>query len=209
MAVELTWISHASFRLAAGSVVYVDPWKIDARPRDGNVVFVSHAHHDHCSGADVRKVLAGGGVIYAPPDAAEDLGGKPLRPRDAVEAGDVRITAVPAYNIGKDYHPKDRHWLGAVFETGGARIYYAGDTDRIPEMAQLAAIDLALLPVGGTYTMTAAEAADAAADIGCRAAVPYHFGDIVGTRADAAAFADAAGCTVHVLAAGESLTVGA
>lgn len=207
MAAEIKWLNHASFRLAAESVVYIDPWKISGRPADANVVFISHAHYDHCSADDVKKVCAADAAILAPPDAAGQVGGQPLEPGQTVQAAGVKVEAVPAYNIGKAFHPKANRWLGAVIEIGGVRVYYAGDTDRIPEMAQLADIDVALLPVGGTYTMDPSEAVLAAADIGSKAAVPYHFGDIVGSAADARKFAEAAGCTVHVLKPGEAVRI--
>ena len=112
-----------------------------------------------------------------------------------------------AYNVGKAFHPKDNRWCGAVFTLAGKRIYYAGDTDLVPEMSELNDVDLALLPVGGTYTLDAGEAAAACKQIGCKAAVPYHWGDIVGSSQDAEKFAADAGCTVHVLRPGESLTI--
>ena len=208
MAVEVTWISHASFRLAGTSVVYIDPWKLPSAPRDGDVVFVSHAHFDHCSGEDVGKALAEGGTIVGPADVVSELGrGEQISPDVSLQIGGVKLTTMPAYNVGKDFHPKTNAWLGVVVEMDGVRIYYAGDTDRIGEMSALADIDLALLPVGGTYTMTAAQAAEACGDVGCNAAVPYHFGDVVGSPADGQAFADAAPCKVHVLSQGGSVTV--
>jgi L-ascorbate metabolism protein UlaG (beta-lactamase superfamily) len=208
MAVEITWIQHASFRLAGTRVVYIDPWKIPTSPRDGNVVFVSHSHHDHCSPADVAKVLASDGVVVGPADALEQTGaGKPLAAGAAIDLEGVKITGVPAYNIAKAFHPKANKWLGAVIEMDGVRVYYAGDTDQIEEMEALEKIDVALLPVGGTYTLDAAEAARAAEAIGCKAAIPYHFGDIVGSTADAERFAQAAGCQVRVLTPGRSVTI--
>ena len=209
MAVEIKWIGHASFRLAADEVVYIDPWKIDSQPRDGDVVFVSHAHHDHFSAEDVEKVLAPGGALVASADVAAQAGGQVLAPGESLTLGGVQLTGVAAYNVGKDFHPKAKGWLGLVLRLGGVRVYYAGDTDRIEEMGALGGVDVALLPVGGTYTMTAPEAAAAAADIGAAAAVPYHFGDIVGSAGDARAFADAAGCTVHVLAPGQAVSIDA
>ena len=89
----------------------------------------------------------------------------------------------------------------------GSRIYYAGDTDLIPEMGDLADIDLALLPVGGTYTLDAAEAAEACRRINPKGAVPYHWGDIVGSDKDAKAFEKAAGCKVYVLQPGDTVKV--
>jgi len=122
-------------------------------------------------------------------------------------AGQVSVEAVPAYNTDKDFHPKANGWLGAVFTIGGARVYYAGDTDVIPEMAELSDIDVALLPVGGTYTMDADQAVAACERIGCAAAIPYHWGDIVGSVEDAKRFTDCAGCQVHLLQPGQSVTI--
>lgn len=208
MAIEITWISHASFRLAGSRVVYIDPWKISASPHDGNVVFVSHSHHDHCSPPDVQKVLAPDGLVAGPADVVDQIGkGKALSPGAGLRADGVKITAVPAYNVGKAFHPKANDWLGALIEMDGTRVYYAGDTDQIDEMDGLSDIDVALLPVGGTYTLDAAEAAAACEAIACKAAIPYHFGDIVGSTADAGKFQAAAGCRVHLLAPGESVTI--
>jgi len=208
VAIEIKWLGHASFRLGGSRTVYIDPWKIDDSPRDGDIVFVSHSHHDHLSGEDVEKVLAPGGVIVASADVAADVGGMALVPGERIDCGGVTLIGVPAYNVGKDFHPKANDWLGVIVATDGVSVYYAGDTDRIEEMASLEGIDVALLPVGGKYTMTATEAAEAAGDIAPGAAIPYHFGDIIGSDDDARAFADSAGCPVHVLAPGQAVAVG-
>ena len=211
MPVEITWIGHASFRLAgAGGVVYIDPWKIPSGAEaDGNVVIVSHDHYDHCSVEDVARVAMAGATIVAPPQTAEKLANAtPTVPGQTLAVGDITIEAAPAYNVGKKFHPRDNGWLGAVVTLDGKRIYYAGDTDLIEEMSDLEAIEVALLPVGGTYTMTAAEAADACERIGCKTAIPYHWGDIVGTSADAREFADAVSCCkVNILHPGQTLAV--
>lgn len=211
MAVEITWIGHASFRLAGdGGVVYIDPWKVpDTARADGNVVIVSHDHYDHCSPDDVVRVAVPGATIVAPPDtAAKFPAATPAGPGEKVIVGGVTVEAIPAYNVGKKFHPRENGWIGAVVTLDATRIYYAGDTDLIDEMGQLEAIDVALLPVGGTYTMTPAEAAQACQRIGCKQAIPYHWGDIVGSADDAAAFETAVSCcAVTVLTPGRSLTV--
>lgn len=209
MSIEIRWLNHASFRIAGSTVVYVDPWKIGASPGDGQAVVVSHAHFDHCSAEDVRNVLAPSGAVLAPPDVLHKLARKEhaLTPGATVELSGVKVTGVPAYNIGKAFHPRANGWLGVVIEMDSVRVYYAGDTDRIPEMAKLSGIDVALLPVGGTYTMNAAEAAKAIGDIKPRIAVPYHFGDIVGSADDGKQFAAQAKCRVHVLKPGQSINI--
>ena len=211
MAVEITWMGHASFRLAAqDGVVYIDPWKIPpGAPPDGNVVVVSHDHYDHCSPQDVARVAVDGATIVAPPDtAARFADATPAAAGETVTVGGITIEAVAAYNVGKKFHPRARGWIGVVVTLDDTRIYYAGDTDLIEEMSGLEAIEAALLPVGGTYTMTAAEAAQACERIGCKTAVPYHWGDIVGTAADAQAFAEAVSCcVVNVLQPGQTLAL--
>ena len=210
MPLQIHWIGHASFRLATEDVVlYIDPWKLPSAQPDANLVFVSHGHFDHWSADDVAAVSQDTTTVVGPPDVVESLpGGRVLRPGERVESTGACIEAVPAYNIDKDFHPKANDWLGAVIALGGTRVYYAGDTDRIPEMDALSEVDVALLPVGGTYTMNAAQAAEACQAIGARIALPYHWGDIVGTEADAQAFVDAtADCDSRLIRPGEVISV--
>jgi len=208
MPVEIRWINHASFRLATDDcVVYIDPWKLASPRPDADIVFLSHNHFDHLSTDDVAAISKTGTVVVGPADAVQQLAsGHKLEPGQRLELPGAVIEGVPAYNIDKDFHPKANSWLGAVITLGDTRVYYAGDTDRIPEMDELSEIDVALLPVGGTYTMSAAQAAEACRAIGPRVAVPYHWGDIVGDESDARAFADAvSGCEVRLLRPGDSL----
>jgi L-ascorbate metabolism protein UlaG (beta-lactamase superfamily) len=210
MSLEIRWIGHASFRLATENLVlYVDPWKLSSPKPDADLIFVSHAHFDHYSAEDVAAVSRDGTILVAPADVVESIpGGRALRPGEHTEASGISIEGIPAYNVDKDFHPKANDWLGALITLGGSRIYYAGDTDHIPEMGELSGVDVALLPVGGTYTMNAAQAVDACGVIGPRMAVPYHWGDIIGTEDDARGFADAAsGCDVRLLRPGEAFSV--
>lgn len=208
MDLVINWLGHASFRLqGAGSVVYIDPWKLCEAPHDADVIFVSHDHHDHCSPDDIAKVARENTVLVAPVDTLGKIGqGQAVAPDEQTAFGEVVIETVASYNVGKAFHPKGNHWCGAVFTLAGKRVYYAGDTDLIPEMNDLHDVDLALLPVGGTYTLTAAEAARATERIGCAHAVPYHWGDIVGSLADAEQFARQAACEVTILQPGESMS---
>ena len=209
MSVEIKWLGHASFRIAGDAgVVYIDPWKLEDEPHDADVVVVSHSHFDHCSPQDVDKVSTDGTTIIAPADTIGQLGSaKAVRPGEAITAEGIAVQAVAAYNLAKDFHPKGNNWIGAVITIDGKRIYYAGDTDLIDEMGHLGDVDLALLPVGGTYTLNAPEAAQACKIIGPKAAVPYHWGDIVGSAGDAKGFVDAIECQGHLLQPGESLTL--
>ncbi len=209
MSVEIKWLGHASFRIAGqAGVLYIDPWKLQGEPHDADVVVVSHSHYDHCSAQDVDKVSTDGTTIIAPADTIGRLGpAKAVAPGEAVTAAGITVQAVAAYNVAKSFHPKGNNWIGAVITIDAKRIYYAGDTDLIDEMGELGDVDLALLPVGGTYTLDGPQAAQACEKIGCKAAVPYHWGDIVGSPADAKDFVDAVKCRGHLLQPGESLTL--
>jgi L-ascorbate metabolism protein UlaG (beta-lactamase superfamily) len=207
MSVKLQWLGHASFKISSGSdVIYIDPWKLKDTPHDATVVLVSHSHYDHYSADDIAKVSGMTTKLVAAADVIAKQGkGDVLKPGQSVDINGVKITGVPAYNPAKQFHPKSNNWLGFVVETGGKRIYYAGDTDATDEMKDLKNIDLALLPVGGTYTMNAAEAADAAKAFKPKQAIPYHWGDIVGSQADADKFAKSAGCPVKILKKGDTI----
>jgi L-ascorbate metabolism protein UlaG (beta-lactamase superfamily) len=209
MSVEIQWIHHASFRIAGGGgVLYIDPWKLQNAPHDADAVFVSHSHYDHCSPADIEKVSKEDTTIVAPAETIPKLpAANPIEPGERISIGQITVEAVAAYNISKAFHPKPNRWCGAVFSIEGKRIYYAGDTDLIPEMSDLRNVDVALLPVGGTYTLDATSAADACKVIGCREAVPYHWGDIVGSLDDAQKFAETAASEVHLLQPGESVSI--
>ncbi len=207
MSVEIRWIHHASFRIASeATVLYIDPWKLPETPHDADVVFVSHSHYDHCSPGDIARVSKDDTAIVTPAETIEKLhAANAVDPGERIYIKDVHIEAVAAYNIAKSFHPRGHHWCGAVFTLAGQRIYYAGDTDLIPEMSDLKDVDVALLPVGGTYTLNASEAAGACEAIACKAAIPYHWGDIVGSAEDAKKFADTAGCPVHLLQPGDAV----
>ena len=188
MVEKIHWLGHDGFRIAAKSVIYLDPFQIkDGQTAD--IILVTHAHHDHCSPADIGKIAGPRTVIVGPADSLVNLRGdtRAIAPGGRMKIGEVEIVAVPAYNINKPYHPKKNGWVGYLVTVDGVTVYHAGDTDHIPEMKNIRA-DIALLPVGGTYTMTADEAARAALDVHPAVAIPMHYGTIVGKPEDAERF---------------------
>jgi len=209
MGITLQWLGHASFKISHGdTIIYIDPWKLKDSPKDASVILVSHSHYDHYSPDDVAKVSGADTKLIASADViVKEKAGQEISPGQTIEIGSVRVSAVAAYNPMKQFHPKSNNWLGFIIEVGSKRIYYAGDTDLTDEMKSLKDIDVALLPVGGTYTMNAAEAAEATGYLKPKMAIPYHWGDIVGGRADAKAFAEVAGCEVQILLPDETLSL--
>ena len=197
---NITWLGHAGFKIKGEKTVYIDPFKIkETEPAD--IIIITHEHFDHLSPEDIDKIQTGKTVIVTTPDCLIKVSGniKAINPGTVLNVGGIEIEAVPAYNTNKQFHPRANGWVGVIVTVNGKRIYHAGDTDNIPEMSALKNIDVALLPVSGTYVMTAEEAADAANKIMPKVAVPMHYGAIVGTRADAEKFKRLCKCKVEIL----------
>lgn len=188
---NIHWLGHDGFYVTGSRVVYFDPWEISHGPK-ADIICISHEHFDHCSPGDVEKISKEDTVIVTEALAAGKLSGdvRVLKPWGSVEVAGVRVTAVPSYNTDKAFHPKSNEWLGFVVEMDGVKIYHAGDADFIPEMKDLD-VDIALIPVSGTYVMDADQAIEAARAIKPKIAVPMHYGKIVGSEDDAKKFADA------------------
>ena len=196
---KITWLGHDGFRIDAGKTIYIDPYQIEGGPV-ADVILISHEHFDHCSPEDVQKIHGPDTVIVTEKDSAKKLTGdvRVVKPGDTVDLGDIKIETVPSYNTDKDFHPKKNGWLGFIVETEGIKVYHAGDADFIPEMKDLE-VDIALLPVSGTYVMTADQAVKAALAINPKLAIPMHYGAIVGDAGDADSFEKALEGKVDVL----------
>jgi L-ascorbate metabolism protein UlaG (beta-lactamase superfamily) len=188
---DIHWLGHDTFRITGEKTIYTDPFKIKKRDA-ADLILITHVHYDHCSPDDVAKIQGPDTVIVTPAECAEKLTGKVIvvKPGDTVNAAGVEVQVVPAYNTNKQFHTKDKGWVGYIFIANKMKIYIAGDTDHIPEMKTFQNVDIALLPVSGTYVMTADEAAMAAMDIKPKVALPMHYGSIVGSKKDAEAFAE-------------------
>ena len=189
MVKDIHWLGHDTFKITGEKLIYTDPYKIK-RSDKADIILITHEHFDHCSPEDVKKIQGKDTVIVATTDCAGKLSGnlKFVKPGDRIVVEGIEIEAVPAYNTNKQFHTKDKGWVGYIFAVKGQRVYLAGDTDYIPEMKSFKA-DIALLPVSGTYVMTADEAIKAALDIKPKVAVPMHYGAIVGSKNDAQRFA--------------------
>jgi L-ascorbate metabolism protein UlaG (beta-lactamase superfamily) len=199
MDIQIDWYGHDSFRLAGEKVVYVDPWKI-AQEDTADVILVTHDHYDHFSKDDIAKLSGPATVVVAPPSVAKQLKGNVLTARagEKLKAAGLDVEVIAAYNIGKQFHPKNAGGVGYVVTLAGTRVYHTGDSDLTPEMEPVRC-DIALLPVSGTYVMTAREAVEAANKIKPALAIPMHWGDIIGSRRDAEEFQKRAKVPVKIL----------
>jgi len=202
MADHIYWLGHDSFRLTGEKVVYIDPWKLTAGAEKADVILVTHDHYDHFSKDDIAKLSKADTVVVAPQPVAQKFDGKVMvvKPGDKLTVGGIHVEVVPAYNPNKKFHPKASGYVGYIITLNGKRIYHTGDTDLIPEMAQIKC-DIALLPVSGKYVMNAIEAAEAANTLKPTLAIPMHYGDadVIGTRSDAEEFKRLAKVPVEIL----------
>jgi len=196
---HITWLGHDSFRITDTKVIYIDPWQLKGGP-PADLILVTHDHYDHLSVDDIKQIRQENTVIVTTAAAAKKLTGpvRVVKPGDKVSVRGIDVEVVPAYNTNKKFHPKEYGGVGFIVTVEGERIYHAGDTDVIPEMKGLQ-VDIALLPVSGTYVMTAEEAVQAVEMIQPKQAIPMHFGRIVGSEADAERFKKLSPVPVRIL----------
>lgn len=198
MQAKIHWLGHSGFKITGEKTIYFDPYQI-ADTQKADIILISHDHYDHLSLRDIGLIRSKETTIVVPEEINSTLLGdvRSLYPGDVIEISGVQIQAVPAYNIGKPFHPKSKYYLGYIVTMGGESFYHSGDTDYIPEMKAIRA-DVVMLPVSGTYTMTAEEAARAVADIQPKIAIPMHWGSVAGSRADAERFKQLCQCEVWI-----------
>ncbi len=192
---NISLIAHSAVKINCnnGKNIYFDPFELGKNYiGKAEYIFVTHSHYDHFSPEDILKIKTSETKIIAPKDLENNI--KELgfddenillvMPNENYIIDGIEFNTIPAYNINKDFHKKEYNWVGYIVNIDGKKIYIAGDTDNTEE-AQNVNCDIACVPVGGTYTMTAEEAADLIKKIKPEIAIPIHYGSIVGTVEDA------------------------
>lgn len=199
--VELRWLGHSGFLIENSKKIYVDPYNLKEGLDKADIILITHSHYDHCSVADIEKIVQEGTRIFMPADCQSKISRfnvsikmEIVEPNQEIDLGDVIISTIPSYNIDKHFHSKEESWVGYLIKMHDVLIYHAGDTDLIPEMQKLTGYKqpgkefIALLPIGGRFTMSAEEAFEAAKLIKPSIAIPMHWGSIVGSEDDAKEF---------------------
>ena len=179
---------HSSICIKDKLTLYFDPFRIQNESHDADIIFITHSHFDHYSLEDIKKIINENTVLVFPKSMGNEANGNGLNNQfiffDAYEEKEIKsykVQAVPSYNIGKPMHPKENKWVGYIVEIGSQKVYVCGDTDDISEKENLKC-DIILIPVGGTYTMNAMEAANLVNKIEPKIAIPTHYGTLVGEK---------------------------
>ncbi|MFN3411598.1 MAG: MBL fold metallo-hydrolase [Exilispira sp.] len=185
-------LGHASIKIIKNFTIYIDPFNIKESSYDSDFIFCTHSHFDHLSIKDIKKILKPSSVLIVPEESEDKVSELQIKiltvePGKQYSIGSLLFSTTYAYNIGKQFHPKEKKWVGYIIQIDNTRYYIAGDTDSVPEIQNLN-VDVAFLPVGGTYTMNWKEAAILANKLKPKYAIPIHFGDVVGSISDANSF---------------------
>lgn len=203
--IEIKYLGHSGFlfEIKDGRKLAIDPYNISSKCGKVDYVLITHNHYDHCSIKDISQISDSKTLVIGPPDIQSkivkinDVEMQVIEIGDVLDFGGIKIEALPAYNVDKDFHPKSEDWLGYLVKAGDVIIYHSGDSDKIPEMRNLTGYGkkgnnfVVLLPVSGKYVMDVEEAVETASFLNPNLAIPMHYGGgVAGTIDDAKRFVE-------------------
>jgi L-ascorbate metabolism protein UlaG (beta-lactamase superfamily) len=200
---NINFLGHSGFFIKSSKNIVIDPYNISGNPEKADIILITHSHYDHCSIKDIEKFVKDGTMVISSPDCQskltkiENINMQVIEVGDKINIGGIKIEAVSAYNLNKDFHPKEEGWLGFVVKLKDIIIYHAGDTDFIPEIKNLSGYGkhenefIVFLPVSGKFVMDPEEAAEAASYLKPNLVIPMHYGEgVAGTIEDAERFSE-------------------
>ena len=185
--------TQSSIKIILDKIIYFDPFKIQDDSHDADIIFITHDHYDHMDNESINKIKKDTTIIVAPKSMEETIKRVEandyvfLNPNEETSVLGIEIKNVRAYNNDKPFHPRNNDWLGYIISYNGITYYVAGDTDKTVDN-ETVKCDIALVPIGGHYTMDANEAALLIKSINPKVAIPTHYGSIIGNREDADVF---------------------
>ncbi|MCM1385777.1 MAG: MBL fold metallo-hydrolase [Bacillus sp. (in: Bacteria)] len=195
---HITVNTQSSIRIAGSKVLYFDPFKVEIALHDADIIFITHEHYDHFEPESIAKVKKEDTLLVTPESMKKKVLSESgvsaencvfYNPGETHKLDNVVIETIPAYNKMKPFHPKGKKWQGYVVKMDDVRYYVAGDTD-VNEDIQKVECDVAIIPIGGHYTMDKKQAADYIAGLEQKpqAVIPTHYGSIIGKPGDGSDF---------------------
>ena len=181
--------TQSSIKMIFDKIIYLDPFKIEDEKHDADIIFITHNHYDHMDIESIEKIKNDNTIIVAPKSMEEVIKKIEfkeyvfLNPYEEINIGSINIKTIPAYNISKTFHPKENNWLGYIITYNNVSYYVAGDTDKTNENEKVKC-DVALIPIGGHFTMDVNEATELIRIINPKIVIPTHYGSIIGDVGD-------------------------
>lgn len=182
--------THSSIKIITNKNIYIDPYKINENTNDADYIFITHEHYDHYDLDSINKIKKNNTKLIVPNSMINKVFGKynmdnviGVDPKETYQIDDLIFETIRSYNIEKTFHPKEKNWVGYIFNIENKKIYIAGDTDITDDNKNIKC-DIALLPIGGTYTMNPKEAAILTNIIKPSIVIPIHYGTVAGSYKD-------------------------
>jgi len=172
-------LGHASIKLSDDMTIYIDPYDIKEKLNDADYIFITHDHYDHYDQESIDNVSKETTKIVLPSCLEKKKHDLLVEPNNHYKIDNISFDTIASYNINKQYHPKERKYVGYNILLNDCYYYIMGDTDRTPE-TDTVKTDICFVPIGGTFTMDVEEAAKYINDIKPKKAIPIHYGKIVG-----------------------------
>ena len=174
-------IHHASIKLTGDKIIYFDPYKIEDELHDADYIFITHDHYDHYDEESINKIKKDTTKIIVPLCLKDKEHNLLVDGYRMYGIDDIKFTTVPSYNINKNFHPREKYYVGYNLFLDGKSYYIMGDTDKTEEALQVKC-DVCFVPIDGTFTMDYIEAADYVNEIKPSLVIPIHYGEIVGDK---------------------------
>ncbi len=195
MDLDITINENSSIRIKDQKIIYFDPYKIKTLKNDADLIFITHDHFDHFDIESIKKILNKDTKIIVPEAIKTKILTSNLNLEQVIFVSknktynflNYQVETIPSYNLETNYHPKEANYLGYIITINKTRIYVAGDTSKTLESENVKC-DIALVPIGGTYTMDYKEASELINKIKPRIAIPTHYNSVCGNMEDAYKF---------------------
>ena len=172
-------LNHASIKLTSDKVIYFDPYEIKDELHDADYIFITHDHYDHYDEESIKKIKKDTTKIIVPLCLKDKEHNLLVDGYRMYGIDDIKFNTIPAYNLNKNFHPREKYYVGYNVLLDNEYYYIMGDTDSTPEALQVKC-DVCFVPIGGTFTMDYLEASEYINKIKPKKVIPIHYGKIVG-----------------------------